>query len=83
MGHAQQLHRRLEAQGAPPHRARHAHPLVTLEQVVTKGVYQCPVYGTTIRGPTHIFPAPMRIAAGEKASKWILAAVCLLFQPDM
>ena len=56
---------------------------VTLEQLVTEGVYQCPVYGTTICGPTHIFPAPMRIAAGEKASKWILAAVCLLFQPDM
>jgi len=56
---------------------------VTLEQMVTKGVYQCPVYSTTIRGPTFTFQAPMRIAEGEKPSKWILAAVCLLFQPDM
>ena len=56
---------------------------VTADKLVTEGVYQCPVYSTTIRGPTHVFPAPMRIAPGEKPSKWILAAVCLLFQPDM
>ena len=56
---------------------------VTADKVVTQGVYQCPVYSTTIRGPTFTFPAPLRIAEGEKPSKWILAAVCLLFQPDM
>ena len=56
---------------------------VTVDKVITEGVYQCPVYSTTIRGPTFTFPAPMRIAPGEKPSKWILAAVCLLFQPDM
>ena len=53
---------------------------VTQDQVVTKGVYQCPVYTTTIRGPTFTFPAPLRTASPPH--KWILAAVCLLFQND-
>jgi dynein heavy chain len=53
---------------------------VTAEEVVTKGVYQCPVYGTTIRGPTFTFAAPMR--TNDPPHKWTLAAVCLLFQPD-
>jgi dynein heavy chain len=53
---------------------------VTQDQVVTQGVYQCPVYSTTIRGPTFTFPAPLR--TDKPAHKWILAAVCLLFQPD-
>lgn len=53
---------------------------VTQENVVTEGVYQCPVYMTSIRGPTFTFPAPLRTQ--HAPSKWILAAVCLLFQPD-
>jgi len=53
---------------------------VTQENLVTKGVYQCPIYSTTIRGPTFIFAAPMR--SDHPAHKWTLAAVCLLFQPD-
>ena len=53
---------------------------VTAENVVTKGVYICPVYMTTIRGPTFTFAAPMRTQ--DPPHKWILAAVCLLFQPD-
>ena len=53
---------------------------VTQEKMVTEGVYQCPVYMTSIRGPTFTFLAPLRTA--NKPSKWILAAVCLLFQPD-
>jgi len=53
---------------------------VTQENMVTTGVYQCPVYMTSIRGPTFTFLAPLRTA--DKPSKWILAAVCLLFQPD-
>ena len=48
--------------------------------MVVEGVYQCPVYMTSIRGPTFTFLAPLRTA--NAASKWILAAVCLLFQPD-
>ena len=53
---------------------------VTSDQVVTKGVYICPVYTTTIRGPTFTFEA--RLRTQHPTSKWTLAAVCLLFQPD-
>ena len=53
---------------------------VTQDQVVKKGVYQCPVYTTSIRGPTFVFPAPLRTSLDPR--KWVLAAVCLLFQPD-
>jgi len=54
---------------------------VTRDEVVTEGVYQCPVYTTTIRGPTFFFRAPLR-TGDAPATKWILAAVCLLCQPD-
>ena len=53
---------------------------VTADQVLTKGVYICPVYMTTIRGPTFTFAAPLRTA--HPPHKWVLAAVCLLFQND-
>jgi len=53
---------------------------VTEDEVVTQGVYQCPVYTTTIRGPTFTFKAPLR--TDRPASVWILAAVALMMQPD-
>jgi dynein heavy chain len=53
---------------------------VTKEEEVTEGVYQCPVYTTTIRGPTFTFVAPLR--SDQPARKWILAAVCMVMQPD-
>ena len=53
---------------------------VTVDQVQTAGRYQCPIYTTTIRGPTFVFPAPLR--TDRPAHVWILAAVALLHQPD-
>jgi len=53
---------------------------VTVDEVVTEGVYQCPVYMTTIRGPTFTFQAPLKTAC--EAHVWVLAAVCLVMQPD-
>eukprot|EP00326_Haptolina_ericina_P033955 CAMPEP_0181237030 /NCGR_PEP_ID=MMETSP1096-20121128/38526_1 /TAXON_ID=156174 ORGANISM="Chrysochromulina ericina, Strain CCMP281" /NCGR_SAMPLE_ID=MMETSP1096 /ASSEMBLY_ACC=CAM_ASM_000453 /LENGTH=717 /DNA_ID=CAMNT_0023332319 /DNA_START=18 /DNA_END=2171 /DNA_ORIENTATION=+ len=53
---------------------------VTEDEVVTKGVYICPVYTTTIRGPTLTFNAPLR--TDRPSHTWILAAVALLMQPD-
>ena len=53
---------------------------VTQDKEVTQGVYQCPVYMTSIRRPAFTFQAPLRTQ--NPASEWILAAVCLLFQPD-
>ncbi len=53
---------------------------VTADNVVSQGVYQCPVYTTTIRGPTFTFTAPLK--SDRPAYAWVLAAVCLLMQPD-
>merc|ERR1740130_1464308 len=48
---------------------------VTEDEEVKEGVYQCPVYCTTIRGPTFTFAAPLR--TDRPAHTWIMAAVCL------
>ena len=53
---------------------------VTQDKLIKTGVYECPIYSTTIRGPTFIFAATLRTS--QKPSKWVLAAVCLLFQAD-
>ena len=53
---------------------------VTADELVTDGVYICPVYTTTIRGPTFTFRAPLR--TDRPPSTWVLAAVALLMQPD-
>jgi dynein heavy chain len=53
---------------------------IEAKNVITAGRYMCPMYTTTIRGPTHILPAPLR--TNVDPNKWILASVCMLFQPD-
>ena len=53
---------------------------VTKEEEVVDGVYTCPVYTTTIRGPTFTFAAPLR--TDRPAREWVLAAVALVMQPD-
>lgn len=53
---------------------------IEAQNVVTTGRYMCPMYTTTVRGPTHILPAPLRTV--DTPEKWILASVCLVMQPD-
>jgi len=53
---------------------------VTADKVVTAGMYTCPVYMTTIRGPTFTFAAGL--VTKEPPSVWVLAAVALVMQPD-
>ena len=53
---------------------------ITAEEKDVAGKYICPVYTTTIRGPTFQFAAPLPTDRAESA--WILAAVCLVMQPD-
>jgi len=53
---------------------------ITAEEKDTAGKYICPVYTTTIRGPTFTFVAPLPTDRPEHV--WILAAVCLVMQPD-
>merc|ERR1712100_54876 len=44
------------------------------------GIYAAPVYITSMRGPTYIFPATLKSA--DKINKWVLAGVCLPMNDD-
>jgi len=46
----------------------------------TEMVYKTPVYTTSMRGPTFVFPATLKSA--DKINKWVLAGVCLLMNDD-
>jgi len=47
------------------------------------GYYQCPVYITTLRGPTYVFTALLRMESEEFDEKvWILSGVGLFMQPE-
>lgn len=54
---------------------------ITVDKVDhSEGVYDCPFYTTTIRGPTFVLSGPLRTIDPPK--KWVLAAVALVMQPD-
>ena len=57
---------------------------VPVEKKVTKGQYPCPVYYTTMRGPTYIFTASLKMDSEEETEewKWILAGVALILNDD-
>jgi len=51
--------------------------------VVRMGMYECPVYITSMRGPTYTFTALLRMESEEFDEKtWILAGVALLMAPE-
>jgi len=54
--------------------------LDTLKTASGDVFYECPVYTTTIRGPTFTFAAPLRTI--KPPWVWILAGVALVMQPD-
>jgi len=43
-------------------------------------IYECPVYLTSMRGPTYIFLATMKTA--DPTSKWVLTGTAILMQTD-
>jgi len=50
---------------------------------VTVGYYTCPVYITTLRGGTFVFPALLRMESEDTDAKyWILMGVALFMQPE-
>jgi len=53
---------------------------VQAAEVPTADVYICPVYQAAVRGPTHLFDAPLH--TDRPADIWVLAAVALLMQPE-
>ena len=50
-------------------------------EAAAKGRYECPVFTTSIRGPTFVFAAPLR-TVHRRPNHWVLAAVALLMQSD-
>ena len=68
--------------------AKDLHPVVPVVNVQGKvhgsysmdGIYVAPVYTTSMRGPTFVFPATLK--SQEKINKWVLAGVCLLMNDD-
>jgi len=56
---------------------------VTRAEFIKVGMYQCPVYMTTMRGPTFIFTAGMKMESEDSTPiKWILAGCALLMSPE-
>jgi dynein heavy chain len=44
--------------------------------------YECPAFITSDRGATFVFEATMKMAEGDKASKWVLAGVALMMSEE-
>ena len=56
---------------------------VPIEERITVGVYECPCYVTTMRGPTFVFTANLKMESEEAdPKKWVLAGVALLMNED-
>ena len=54
-----------------------------IEEKVTLGYYECPCYVTSMRGPTLVFTANLKMESEESdPKKWILAGVALLMADD-
>lgn len=50
---------------------------------VTTAMYECPVYVTSLRGPTYVFAASLQMESEDvPVSRWILAGVALLMSPE-
>lgn len=52
-----------------------------LDQKKNEGQYMCPVYVTSMRGPTYVFTANLNME-DESPAKWILSGTCLLMSDD-
>lgn len=47
------------------------------------GMYPCPVYVTTMRGPTYVFTADLKMESDDSdPNKWILGGVALMMNPE-
>jgi len=50
---------------------------------VSAGFYDCPVYVTSMRGPTFVFTAKLKMESEEFDFKtWILAGVAMIMAPE-
>jgi len=56
---------------------------IRLKERPALGYYECPTYVTTMRGPTFVTTAMLKMESDESdANKWILAGVALLMSPE-
>lgn len=56
---------------------------VTAEKKKKIGQYSCPVYVTSMRGPTYVFTANLNMENEDSdVSKWILSGTCLLMSEE-
>jgi dynein heavy chain, axonemal len=50
---------------------------------ISLGFYDCPVYVTSMRGPTYVFTAKLKMESEESDDKlWILAGVAMIMAPE-
>lgn len=50
---------------------------------VALGFYDCPVYVTSLRGPTYVFLAKLKMESEEsRADLWVLAGVAMIMAPE-
>eukprot|EP00916_Digyalum_oweni_P005776 GHVL01010034.1.p1 GENE.GHVL01010034.1~~GHVL01010034.1.p1 ORF type:complete len:2742 (+),score=421.27 GHVL01010034.1:35-8227(+) len=45
-------------------------------------MYMCPVYVTSMRGPTYVYTANLRMDMDDTESRWVLAGVAVLMSDD-
>ena len=56
---------------------------ITRAEQVKVGMYECPVYVTSLRGGTYTFTAYLKMESEDTDAKnWILAGVALLMSPE-
>jgi dynein heavy chain len=56
---------------------------ITRQEQVKEGMYECPVYVTSLRGATYTFTAYLKMESEDFDEKiWILAGVALLMAPE-
>jgi len=56
---------------------------VPLAEKKKNGQYECPVYVTSMRGPTYVFTANLNMENEDSdPNKWILSGTCLLMSDD-
>lgn len=57
---------------------------VPIEQTKVKQQYQCPVYYTTMRGPTFIYTCNFNMESEESSqNKWVLLGVAAILNDDI
>mmetsp|Transcript_22078 Transcript_22078/g.16484 ORF Transcript_22078/g.16484 Transcript_22078/m.16484 type:complete len:95 (-) Transcript_22078:69-353(-) len=54
--------------------------LIPQDGKVEKGLYQCPVYKTEMRGKTYVFTAQLKTK--QPPQKWILAGVAMILDVE-